>query len=91
MYGFGAYNSKPEARASTLARYDGFEVLGKVTGTFFSPLVLTYLTAHANYTLKIACVFVVLLYVMFMVKDPPKETKLARKFKLKSLTQPLGM
>ena len=69
VYGYGTKISEPNARATTLARYDGFEVLGRLAGTYFSPIVKNNLGAPYNYALKIICLILVLVYVAFCVKE----------------------
>ena len=71
-YGFAMKVSAPKARASTITRYGGFEVLGVILGTFLSPILLQEFSALTNYSIKIACTFIALIYVIFFVKEPQK-------------------
>ena len=81
--------TKPDSRASTLGRYDGFYILGKITGTFLSPLILKHLSPVYNYGFKIGCTLVAFVYVLVLVKPPPKSAKSDRKISVKTLFKPL--
>ena len=89
VYGHGTMITKPDSRASTLGRYDGFYILGKITGTFLSPLILKHLSPVYNYGFKIGCTLVALVYVLVLVKPPPKPAKSDRKISVKTLFKPL--
>ena len=69
VYGYGTKISDPDSRATTLARYDGFEVLGRLAGTYFSPMVKNHFGSPFNYGLKIICLVLVLVYVTFLVRE----------------------
>ena len=88
---YGTQIAKPSSRASTLARIDGFEVIGKISGTLLSPIILKKLNARFNYGFKLISMFLAIIYVILRVKGPPKSNKLNRtKTTLgKSLIQPL--
>ena len=72
MYAYGALVSKPESRATRLALFDGTESLFVVIGTILSPIIKNNFGRYTNYGLKVGCTFLALLYIIFLVKEPPK-------------------
>ena len=89
VYGFGTLVSQDDARASTLARYDGLETLGLIFGTLLSPLVLSQ-SAIAAYACKIGTSGFAILYLVFIVKEPAKpKTKKVVRTKMQILVKPL--
>ena len=92
VYGIGTLISKNEARASTLARYDGFETIGCISGTLLSPIVLNNLSATASYSFRIGADFIALLYLLIFIKEPAntksRNTKVYRS-KIQLLFKPL--
>ena len=72
MYAYGALVSKPESRATRLALFDGTESLFVVIGTILSPIIKNNFGRYTNYGLKVGCTFLALLYIVFLVKEPPK-------------------
>ena len=72
MYAYGALVSKPESRATRLALFDGTESLFVVIGTLLSPIIKNNFGRYTNYGLKVGCTFLALLYIVFLVKEPPK-------------------
>ena len=89
VYGFGTLVSQDDARASTLARYDGLETLGLIFGTLLSPLVLSQ-SAIAAYACKIGTSGFAILYLVFVVKEPAKpKTKKVVRTKMQILVKPL--
>ena len=91
VYGHGTMITQPDSRASTLGRYDGFYILGKISGTFLSPIILKQLSAVYNYAFKIGCTLTAVIYVIVMVKPPPKPAAKSDKKKMtfKTLFKPL--
>ena len=89
VYGLGTLVSQDNARASTLARYDGLETLGLIFGTLLSPLVLRQ-SRIAAYACKIGTSAFAILYLVFIVKEPakPKTQKVVRT-KTQTLVKPL--
>ena len=53
----------------TLARYDGFELIARVTGALVSPIIANNIDRYANFGLKLACDLFALLYLIFIIKD----------------------
>ena len=91
VYGYGTSITEPNSRASTLGRIDGFEVIGKISGTLMSPVILNQLSATYSYSFKICCTVMALIYVALMVKTPPNKpmTKMKKNFKSIDLFTPL--
>ena len=90
VYGYGTYVTDPKTRATTLGRVDGFEVLGKITGTLLSPLVLNSLGATFNYAFKFCFILVATIYVAIMVKMPGNSSQEPRKnFNITDLFKPV--
>ena len=79
VYGHGTMITQPDSRASTLGRYDGFYILGKISGTFLSPIILQHLSATYNYAFKIGCTLIAVIYVILMVKPPSKPAQSEKK------------
>ena len=77
-YSFGASVSSESTRAATLARIDGFEILGSVLGCLLSP----HLTTLGTFLTCLGCQSLALLYLTTCV-DEPITTK---EFKYVSLT-----
>ena len=75
MYAYGALVSKPESRATRLALFDGTESLFVVIGTILSPIIKNRFGRYTNYGLKVGCTFLALLYMTFLVKEPPKSVE----------------
>ena len=86
MYAYGALVSKPESRATRLALFDGMESLFVVIGTVLSPIIKNNFGRYTNYGLKVGCTFLSLLYVTFLVKEPPKNDKDKKQEKLTIIT-----
>ena len=72
VYGYGAKTTSPENRAMTLARYDGFELIARVTGALVSPIIANNVDRYANFGLKLACDLFAVLYLIFIIKDTPR-------------------
>ena len=92
VYGYGTSVTEPNSRASTLGRYDGLEVIGKISGTLISPFILNQLSATYSYSFKICCTVIALIYVALMVKTPPDKpmtTSIKKNFKFIDLFKPL--
>ena len=68
VYGIGTLISRPKARASTLARYDGLETIGTLTGTLLSPVILKNLNATASYSFRIGTDSLALLYLLIFIQ-----------------------
>ena len=71
VYGYGAKTTTPENRATTLARFDGFELIGRISGSLVSPIIANKVDRYANFSLKLGCDFIVVLYLIFVIKDTP--------------------
>jgi MFS family permease len=65
--------SKPNNRASVLARFDGTENIGKIVGTILSPIILTYMGRYGNYGFKAGFTLLSIIYIIMFVKETPKE------------------
>ena len=88
-YGYVTQVTVPSSRASTLARVDGFEVLGTISGTLLSPLVLDHLGAMYCYIFKLICTLVVFVYVFIRVKKSQRTKAVKSKLGFKTLLNPL--
>ena len=88
-YGYVTLVTDPASRASTLARIDGFEVLGTISGTLLSPLVLDHLGAIYCYSFQLTCSLLVFIYVLMRVKTFKKTKTASKKLGVSSLFQPL--
>ena len=55
--------------------FDGTDVLALVVGTVLSPIIKNSLGRYANYGLKVGCSALSLLYIIFLVKEPPKNVE----------------
>ena len=89
VYGYGTSVSQAKARASTLARYDGMETLGLIFGTLLSPVILQRFNPTAVYICKIGTTLFVILYLIFLVKEPKRNYERVRKSKAQMVIQPL--
>ena len=77
-YSFGASVSSESQRATTLARIDGFEILGSVIGCLLSP----HLGTFGSFFTCLCCQCLALLYLCIVVDEPIK----TKEFKYVSLT-----
>ena len=91
MYGYAMKFSQPNARATTVSRYQGFEILGIITGTFLSPIILKEWGAVANYSIRIGCSALVLFYTIFIIKEPERDQEKGpnKKLSLSMLLKPI--
>ena len=69
VYGYGALRSTAQNRASTLARYDGFEKIGDVIGTALSSLILLSIGIMGNYIICAICIFMAFAYTSFAISN----------------------
>ena len=69
VYGYGTLRSKAQNRASTLARYDGFEKIGDVVGTALSSLILISIGIMGNYIICAVCMFLAFAYTLFAISN----------------------
>ena len=77
-YSYGAKVSSPQSRATRLVIFDGTETVFVVIGSVLSPYIKNHLGLYFSYGLKCGCTFLALLYLIFCVKEVPKnitETK----------------
>jgi MFS family permease len=74
-YSYVTNVTKPEERAQRLARLDGFEVFGYVTGTLASPLILKNLGYFGNYGFSGGMIALGISYLLIFVKEPVKKTE----------------
>ena len=72
VYGYGAKTTTPENRSMTLARYDGFELIARVTGALVSPIIANNIDRYANFGLKLACDLFAVLYLILIITDTPR-------------------
>ena len=73
-----------------MGRVDGFEVIGKISGTLLSPFIVNQLSATYSYSFKICCTLIALIYVTLMVETPQDKsmTKFRENFKFIDLFKP---
>ena len=72
VYGYGAKTTTPDNRATTLGRYDGFELIARVLGALLSPIIANQMTRYGNFGLKLGCDLIALLYLAFIIKETPR-------------------
>ena len=65
--------------------------MGNIFGTLLSPLIVNQLSATYNYSFKICCTFIALIYVVLMVKTPLDKpmTKVKKNLNIKDMFKPL--
>ena len=68
-YSYGSIISKPEERANTLARFDGFERVGSLLGVALSPIIFLYLGRFGNYGFELICVFISIIWIIFLIPN----------------------
>jgi len=73
MYSFVTHVTKPKERAHRLARLDGTELLGYVSGTLMSPLIFKKLGNYGNYGISAGLISIALAYLIFFVEEPIKK------------------
>ena len=72
-YSYGAKVSNPESRATRLVIFDGTETVFVVIGSVLSPYIKNHLGLYVSYGLKCGCTFIAFLYLIFCVKEVPKD------------------
>ena len=68
-YAYGTIIAKPEERANTLARFDGFERVGSLLGVAVSPLIFVHMGRFGNYGLELLCVIISIVYTIYLVPN----------------------
>ena len=74
IYGYGTQITDNSDRASTLARIDGFEMIGKILGTLLSPIILNQFSAKINYFCKMICTTLAIIYALLYVKTSQRKS-----------------
>ena len=72
VYGYGSLTTTPENRATTLARFDGLELVARVSGTLLAPIMSENTNKYANFILKLVSDLLAILYLIFIIKDTPR-------------------
>ena len=67
VYGYGALTTSSGNRATTLARFDGLELVARVSGTLLSPVLSNKIDRYANFSLKLICDLLAVLYLIFII------------------------
>ena len=75
VYGYGALTTSSGNRATTLARFDGLELVARVSGTLLSPVLANKIGRYANFILKLICDLLAILYLIFIIKDTERLDK----------------
>lgn len=73
MYGYGTDITGPAERAHRLARLDGSEFIAMSFGPLVSPLLFDAIGYYGCYTLRSVTTLSAVLYLTFLVKEPPKK------------------
>ena len=88
-YSYGSLKFKPESRATVLARYDGFEVIGMLIGTVLSPIVLVSIGAYGNYGIKAGSAFLAFLYILVVIPHSPAKRQSTKNFIMDFFISPI--